>query len=90
MPTRHFLSSSEPLGLQVAQWINSRGNKDKLIVTPTAGAAREICKHLENNVGVSFPFTQPMQALLPERDNVATPTERSFAWAKAILQSKSE
>ncbi|MEC7273805.1 MAG: PD-(D/E)XK nuclease family protein, partial [Verrucomicrobiota bacterium] len=75
---------------QVAQWINSRGNKDKLIVTPTAGAAREICKHLENNVGVSFPFTQPMQALLPERDNLATPAERSLAWAKAILQSKSQ
>lgn len=89
MPTRHFLSSPKPLGLQVAQWINSRDSKNSLLVTPTGGAARQICRHIENYTEDSFSIVQPMQALLPERDNVATPIERSLAWAKAILQSKS-
>ena len=87
MPTRHFLSSSRPLGLQVAQWTSSRVCGGSLLITPTSGAARQICRHFEADSKDLPKFAQPMQALLPERDNVATPIERSLAWAKAIQQA---
>jgi ATP-dependent helicase/nuclease subunit B len=89
MPTRHFLTTPDPLSHQVAQFLSGVDSKDACLITPTAGAARRL-RHLLEASGTESPATaQPMQALLPERDDIATPIERSLAWA-AALQSATE
>ena len=54
------------------------------MITPTAGAARSVLNCLDSPKSHSLVTCQPMQALLPERDDIATPIERCLAWAKAL------
>jgi ATP-dependent helicase/nuclease subunit B len=84
MPTRHFLRSSDTLSQQVAQHLSGMETAGTLLIAPTGGAARRIVQLLEAS-GKKAPATaQPMQALLPERDDMATPVERCLAWAEAL------
>lgn len=86
MPTSHFLTESTPLAHQVAGFIREHGAGQTLCITPTAGAARQISATLKA-AGESAPqMAQPMQALLPERENVATPVERALAWVEALRE----
>ena len=55
-----------------------------LLITPTAGAARNVVNCLDSPKSQSLVTCQPMKALLPEREDIATPIERCLAWAKAL------
>lgn len=88
MPKRHFLKKKDPLAKQVAEWIVKRDAKDSLLITPTSGASREIDRYLIGHGAKSLPSERPMQAILPDDHNVASPMERSLAWAQAIKQIK--
>lgn len=84
MPNRHFLTSSDTLSQQVAQFLAGMEAASTLLVVPTAGAARRISQWIETIGGKPPPTAQPMQALLPVRDDIATPVERCLAWAEAL------
>ncbi|MFU8849231.1 MAG: hypothetical protein ACNA77_11020, partial [Opitutales bacterium] len=79
MPTRHFFTAPHPLSQQVADFLLRAGEAGRLplehtlLVTPTAGAARQVNRLLQA-AGVKPPkSTQPMQALLPEHPAIASP-----------------
>lgn len=84
MPTLHFLTDPSPLSQQVAQFLADMKAEVTLLVAPTAGAARRIGHWIETSGGKPPPTAQPMQALLPSRDDIATPVERCLAWAEAL------
>lgn len=87
MPTRHFLAAPESLSQQVAKSLLGMDGEVTLLVTPTAGAGRNIAAALKA-AGRDAPQTcQPMQALLPERDDLASNVEQSLAWSEAIEQA---
>ena len=54
------------------------------MITPTAGAARSVVDCLDSPNTQSLLTAQPMQALLPECEDIATPIERCLAWARAL------
>lgn len=84
MLTRHFLTAPEPLSQQVAGFLSGANTAGSLLITPTAGAARRITQLIEAT-GTKPPQTaQPMRALLPEQEGIATPVERCLAWAEAL------
>ena len=95
MPKRHFFTASESLCHQAAGFL-IRGEREgalelaaTFLVTPTAGAARQINDQLKA-AGLKPPQgAQPMQSLLPESDHIATAVERSLGWSEA-LQSISQ
>lgn len=84
MPNRHFLTSSDPLSQQVAQHVSGMDAADTQLIAPTGGAARRIVQLLEASGKMPPATAQPMQALLPQRDDIATPVERCLAWAEAL------
>lgn len=93
MPQRHFLTARDGLCQQVADFIirgAQAGHFDPatmLLVTPTAGATRQIHAAL-TAAGLNPPTSaQPMQALLPACDELASPVERCLAWAEALQQA---
>ena len=90
MPQRHFLTAPQGLCQQVADFFAARTEsgtlppENSLLITPTAGAAREVLGQL-NARGIQAPLcAQPMQALLPEGTPLASPVERCLAWAEAL------
>lgn len=89
MPSRHFLTAPDPLSQQVAQFFAGVDSKDSLLITPTSGAARRIAQRIEGSGVKPPPTSQPMQALLPERDDIGSPVERSLAWAEALRRATS-
>ena len=84
MPKLHHLTSADTLSLQVAQFLSDAVEAGVLLITPTSGAARRIVDCLDNPKLQTFVFAQPMQALLPQREDVATAIERCLAWANSI------
>jgi ATP-dependent helicase/nuclease subunit B len=93
MPQRHFLTASESLCQQVANFLmRSAGEgppdlSTTLVITPTAGAARHINDQLKA-AGFKPPASaQPMQALLPESERIASSVERCLAWSEALQSS---
>lgn len=84
MPKLHHLTSAETLSLQVAQFLSATVEADVLLITPTSGGARRVVDCLGNPKQKTLVTAQPMQALLPLRDDVATAIERCLAWANAI------
>ena len=84
MPKLHHLTSADTLSLQVAQFLSDAVETGVLLITPTSGAARRIVDCLDNPKLQTFVFAQPMQALLPQREDVATAIERCLAWANSI------
>ena len=86
MPNRHFLTTPDPLSRQVAQFLSGVDLKEALLITPTGGASRRVSQLLEA-AAQALATSQPMQALLPERDGIATPVERSLAWAEALQRA---
>jgi ATP-dependent helicase/nuclease subunit B len=89
MPDRHFLTRSEPFSHQVAAFISETGlrHSETLLVTPTAGAARSVNRSLASLGCEALKAAQPMQALLPQCETIATPVERSIAWADAVEEA---
>ncbi|MGB0744170.1 MAG: hypothetical protein ACPGSB_06560, partial [Opitutales bacterium] len=84
MPTCHFLNESKPLAQQVAEFVWDKQAEGTLLITPTASATRQIMEQL-NVSGLEAPLAkQPMQALLPERDDCADVVEQSLAWSEAL------
>lgn len=63
-----------------------------MVIVPTAGAARAVRRELARQAGgVLAPiFKLPMQALLGDADNTATPLERSAAWLRVLRQTPRE
>jgi ATP-dependent helicase/nuclease subunit B len=89
VPNCHFLTASEPLSQQVAGFLSVADAESALLITPTAGAARRITK-LVAATGAKPPQTaQPMQALLPDQQGIASPVERCLAWAEALRAASS-
>jgi len=84
VPKLHHLTSADTLSLQVAQFLSDAVEAGVLLITPTSGAARRIVDCLDNPKLQTFVFAQPMQALLPQREDVATAIERCLAWANSI------
>ena len=84
MPKLHHLTSADTLSLQVAQFLSATVEAGTLLITPTSGAARRVIDCLNSPNSQSLVTGQPMQALLPEREDIATPIERCLAWAKAL------
>lgn len=84
MPKLHHLTSADPLSLQVAQFLSTAVEASVLLITPTAGASRRVLDSLDNPKQQAFVTAQPMQALLPQREDIATAIERCLAWANAI------
>lgn len=96
MPTRHFLKNPEPLSQQVAGYLGEAFGsgrlavKETLLITPTGGATRSIARALKAN-GTAMPSaSQAMQALLPEREDIASAVEQSLAWAEALHEAPDE
>lgn len=89
MPKRHFFTAPESLCHQAADFLIRKGEDElelaaTLLVTPTAGAARQINDQLKA-AGLKPPISaQPMQALLPESEQIASAVERSLAWSEAL------
>lgn len=93
MPALHHFTAPESLSRQVADFLTRGGQDGRLtlettrLITPTAGAARAVSGLLKAD-GLKAPKSaQPMQALLPECDNIATPVERCLAWSAALEQA---
>lgn len=93
MPKRHFFTAPDSLCLQVADYLiqgESEGRlklSTTLVITPTAGAARQINESLKK-AGLKPPASVlPMQALLPKSDTTASSVERSLAWSEALQSS---
>lgn len=87
MSTRRFLNAPEPLAQQVAEFIRKNQAEETLLVTPTAGATRQIIHSLKA-AGLKAPTAkQPMQALLPQRDDIASAVEQSLAWSEVLQES---
>ena len=87
MPKLHHLTSADPLSLQVAQFLSTAVEASVLLITPTAGASRRVLDSLDSPKQQAFVTAQPMQALLPQREDIATAIERCLAWANAIRLS---
>ena len=68
----------------MAQFLSATVEAGTLLITPTSGAARRVIDCLNSPNSQSLVTGQPMQALLPEREDIATPIERCLAWAKAL------
>ena len=70
----------------------ARGGQDPApttwLITPTAGAGRQVTECLKAAGQTPPACLQPMQALLPAATALASPVERSLAWSDA-LQSAS-
>lgn len=93
MPAPHFFTARESLCQQVADYLiraDEEGRlalKDTRLVTPTAGAARAV-GNLLKAAGLKAPkCAQPMQALLPEHDAIASRVERCLAWSAALEEA---
>jgi len=84
VPKLYHLTATSPLCQQVAQFLSIEEEPGTLLITPTAGAARSVVNCLDSQKSQSLVTCQAMQALLPEREDIATPIERSLAWAKAL------
>ena len=84
MPKLNHLTAASPLCQQVAQFLSIAEESGTLLITPTAGAARNVVNCLDSPKSQSLVTCQPMKALLPEREDIATPIERCLAWAKAL------
>ena len=69
---------------QVALFLSNAEEPGTILITPTAGAARSVVNCLDSQKSQSLVTRQPMQALMPERGDIATPIERCLAWAKAL------
>jgi hypothetical protein len=72
------------LSLQVARFLSTGVEAGMLLITPTAGASRRVLDSLDSHKQKSLLTAQPMQALLPKREDIATPIERCLAWAYAL------
>ncbi|MGB0409179.1 MAG: PD-(D/E)XK nuclease family protein [Opitutales bacterium] len=93
MPKRHFLTRPESLSQQAAAFLAVAEARGQLalthsrLITPTAGAAREIGRQLQA-AGRPIPgSSQPMRSLLPERDDIAGAVEQSMAWSEALKRA---
>lgn len=84
MPNHHFLSTQDSLSRQVAAFLPESIGQGTLLVTPTAGATRSVASLAGLSSKQARCVRQPMQALLPAADNLASPVERSLAWAEAL------
>lgn len=84
VPKLYHLTAASPLCQQVAQFLSIAVEPRALLITPTAGAARNVVNCLDRPKSQSLVTCQPMKALLPEREDIATPIERYLAWAKAL------
>ena len=84
MPKLHHLTSADRLSLQVARFLSTGVEAGMLLITPTAGASRRVLDSLDSHKQKSLLTAQPMQALLPKREDIATPIERCLAWAYAL------
>ena len=84
MPSLHHLSEAKPLSQQVARFLTAGAEANTLLITPTAGAARTVIKIVETSGKKPPAKGQPMQALLPERQDIATSVERCLAWGQAL------
>ena len=93
-----FLSTSASFPSQVAAFL-LQGRKgrpvdlgDSMVIVPTAGAARAVRRELARQAGgVLAPvFKLPMQALLGDADNMATPLERAAAWLRVLQETRRE
>ncbi|MEC7287835.1 MAG: hypothetical protein VXU42_04015, partial [Verrucomicrobiota bacterium] len=84
MPKLYHLTAASPLCQQVAQFLSIAEEPGTLLITPTAGAARNVVNCLDSPKSQSLVTCQPMKALLPEREDIAAPIERCLAWAKAL------
>ena len=84
VPKLIHLTAASPLCQQVAQFLSIAEEPGTLLITPTAGAARNVVNCLDSPKSQSLVTCQPMKALLPEREDIATPIERYLAWAKAL------
>ena len=84
MPKIYHLTDASQLCQQVALFLSNAQEPGTLLITPTAGAARSVINCLDSPKSQSLITGQPMQALLPEREDIATPVERCLAWAKAL------
>jgi len=93
MPQCHFITARESLSQQVADFLirgAQAGRFDPattLLATPTAGATRQIHAALKASGFKPPASAQPMQALLPACEELATPVERCLAWAEALQQA---
>lgn len=87
-----FLDDNRPLADQVAAYLLKGCDTkppdlgDTLVIVPTTGAARAIRRSLARQAGgVLTPrFALPLEALLPEACQTATPLERTAAWIQAL------
>jgi ATP-dependent helicase/nuclease subunit B len=84
VPKLYHLTAASSLCQQVAQFLSIAEEPGTLLITPTAGAARSVVNCLDSTKSQSLVTGQPMQVLLPEREDIATPIERCLAWAKAL------
>ncbi|PXA03426.1 hypothetical protein DDZ13_12085 [Coraliomargarita sinensis] len=90
MPESHFFTAPESLSQQVADFLLGgvdAGRLDlahTLLITPTAGATRQVNRRLKAAGHKAPASAQPMQALLPGRDDIASPVERCLAWSAAL------
>jgi ATP-dependent helicase/nuclease subunit B len=84
VPKLYHLNAASPLCQQVAQFLSTTEEPEILLITPTAGAVRSVVNCLDSPKSQSLVTCQPMQALLPEREDIATPIERCLAWARAL------
>ena len=90
-----FLDDTRPLAGQVAAYLLKGCETkppdlgDTLVIVPTTGAARAIRRSLARLAGgVLTPrFALPLEALLPEACQTATPLERTAAWIQALQKN---
>ncbi|MFM8720662.1 MAG: hypothetical protein ACKOFH_14230, partial [Chthoniobacterales bacterium] len=87
-----FLSAKKPFPAQVAAYL-LEGCSDRpidlsgtLVIVPTSGGARAIKNEMARQTrGVLLPsFRLPLQAMLPEDDNIASSLEQLTAWVQVL------